>query len=430
MRLGIRPLLAACLLALALVASACGNSGDEGGGTAPGVTKDSVTVGGHFPLTGPAAPGYSEIPVAIKAYFDYVNDNGGINGRQLKFVARDDAYNPTNTVKVTKQLVLEDKIFAMVGGLGTPTHTKVVDFLNSSKVPDLFVSSGCLCWDDPEKNPYTFGWLPEYPVEGKILGDYIKKNFPGKKVGVFYQDDDFGEGGLEGLEQDVEDQIVAREGYQPGNTDIGPQMAAIKRAGAEVVVLFTVPTYTALAHLAALELDFKPQFVATSVGTDPTTVGALLKEFSKGKAGTSLIEGLISDYYLPSPYDESDSWTKLFTKVREKYAPKLPNDGNVQYGMALAYTFADALQRAGDNPTRQSLIDAIEEGGMEGPPLAPYRYSKDSHAGITGLRMSTIKNGELQYMGETLTTDDGDQPIEEYNDGHPEAPADGIPPKE
>lgn len=429
MRQGIRPLLAACLLALAVVASACGNSGDEGGGGAPGVTKDTVTVGGHFPLTGPAAPGYSEIPVAIQAYFDHVNDNGGINGRKLKFVARDDAYNPTNTVKVTKQLVLEDKIFAMVGGLGTPTHTKVVDFLNSSKVPDLFVSSGCLCWDDPEKSPYTFGWLPEYTVEGKILGDYIKKNFPGKKVGVFYQDDDFGEGGLEGLEQDVKDQIVAREGYQPGNTDIGPQMGAIKRAGAEVVVLFSVPTYTALAHLAALELDFKPQFVATSVGTDPVTVGGLLKEFSKGKAGTSLIEGLISDYYLPSPYDESDSWTKLFAKVRTKYAPKLPNDGNVQYGMALAYTFADALQRAGENPTRQSLIDAIEKGGMKGPPLAPYRYSKDSHAGITGLRMSTIKNGELQYMGETLTTDDGDQPIEEYTDGNPEAPANGLPPK-
>ena len=112
-----------------------------------------MTVGGHFPLTGPAAPGYSEIPQAIDAYFKYVNANGGVNGRKLKMIARDDGYNPTNTVKVTKQLVLQDKVFAMLGGLGTPTHTKVVDFLNASRVPDLFVSSGCLCWDQPKDHP-------------------------------------------------------------------------------------------------------------------------------------------------------------------------------------------------------------------------------------------------------------------------------------
>src|SRR5206468_12030969 len=146
--------------ALALAVAGCGSSGGGGGGSpssgkptasAPGVTATSVTVGGHFPLTGPAAPGYSEIPRAIDAYFRFINAAGGVNGRKLKIIARDDGYNPTNTVKVTRQLTLQDKIFAMLNGLGTPTHTKVVDFLNASKVPDLFVASGCLCWDEPSK---------------------------------------------------------------------------------------------------------------------------------------------------------------------------------------------------------------------------------------------------------------------------------------
>ena len=246
---------------------------------------------------------------------------------------------------------------------------------------------------------------------------------------MLYQDDDFGEDALKGLDQFVEDDVVAKEAYQPGITDLGPQIGALKRAGAEVVVLFTTPTYTALAHLAALELSYEPQFVATSVGTDPTTVGGLLQEFSKGKAGDSLINGMISDYYLPSPDDKSDSWTKLFDKIRKKYAPKLPDDGNVQFGMAVAYTFAQALQEAGPDPTRQGIVDALEKGGLEGPSLAPFRYGKDSHAGITGLRMGKIVNGELRATGPVLTTDDGDQPIEEYTGGHPDAPADGIPPK-
>ena len=159
-----------------------------------------MTVGGHFPLTGPAAPGYSEIPQAIDGVLPVRQRQRRRQRAHAQVISRDDGYNPTNTVKVTKQLVLQDKVFAMLGGLGTPTHTKVVDFLNASRVPDLFVSSGCRCWDEPDKHPYTFGWQPDYTVEGKILGDYIKKNFAGKKVAYFCQDDDFGTDGAEGLD--------------------------------------------------------------------------------------------------------------------------------------------------------------------------------------------------------------------------------------
>jgi ABC-type branched-subunit amino acid transport system substrate-binding protein len=428
----------ACAAALGAGAVACGGSdesssgGSEGGAnkaSAPGITATTVTVGGHFPLTGPAAPGYSEIPQAIDAYFKYVNANGGINGRKLKFISRDDGYNPTNTVKVTKQLVLQDKVFGVVGGLGTPTHTKVVDFLNSSRVPDLFVSSGCRCWDAPDAHPYTFGWQPDYVVEGKILGDYIKKNLAGKKVAYFYQDDDFGKDGVAGLDMYLKADVVSRQSYQPGNTDIGPQMAAIKQSGAQVLVMFTIPAYTALAHLAAVKLDLKTQFVVSNVGSDPTTVGGLLKEFSKGKAGTALLEGQITDGYLPPIDDESDSWAALFRKVHDSYIPKLPLDGNVEYGMALAYTFATALQQAGQNPTRKGIVDTVQKGGLKGPTLVPYRYSADSHAGATGVQMGKIADGKIVLSGDPLTTDDEAGQIQPYTDGHPDAPANGIPPK-
>jgi branched-chain amino acid transport system substrate-binding protein len=440
MRSTIRLLAAACAAALALGASACGSSDNSNGGgastsggkptaSAPGVTATQVTVGGHFPLTGPAAPGYSEIPQAIDGYFKYVNANGGVHGRKLKMVIRDDGYNPTNTVKVTKQLVLQDKVFAMLGGLGTPTHTKVVDFLNASRVPDLFVSSGCLCWDQPKQHPQTFGWQPDYTVEGKILGQWIAKTYKGKKIAYFVQNDDFGADGAKGLDKYIpKSQVVSRQTYEPGNTDIGPQMAKIKASGAEVVAMFTIPAYTALVELAGLKLDYHPKLVVSNVGSDPTTLKGLLKAFSKGKAPSALIDGIESDSYLPPTTDTSNSWIALFQKVHQQYIAKLPFDGNVLYGMALAYTFVDALQKAGANPTRQGIVDTIQSRKLTGPGLVPFRYSKESHAGYTGVGIAEIKNGETTPIGKPLTTDDGDGAITEYTTAQPQAPANGIPP--
>jgi branched-chain amino acid transport system substrate-binding protein len=435
-----RLLAAACVAALAVGASACGSDSESGGGgtstsggkptaSAPGITATQVTVGGHFPLTGPAAPGYSEIPQAIDAYFKFVNANGGVHGRKLKMIARDDAYNPTNTVKVTKQLVLQDKIFAMLGGLGTPTHTKVVDFLNASRVPDLFVSSGCLCWDQPKEHPQTFGWQPDYTVEGKILGKWIADNYKGKKVAYFLQDDDFGADGAKGLDMYVpQDQVVTRQKYEPGNTDIGPQMAKIKSSGAEVLAMFTIPAYTALVELAGLKLDYHPQLVVSNVGSDPTTLKGLLKAFSKGKAPSALIDGIHTDGYLPPTTDSSNSWIALFQKVHQQYIPKLPFDGNVLYGMALAYTFVDALQRSGTNPTREGIVKTIETQKLTGPGLVPFRYSKDSHAGYTGVQIAVLENGEPSLLGKPMVTDDGDGAITEYTGTPQQAPANGIPP--
>ena len=382
-------------------------------------------------MTGPAAPGYSEIAPASQAFFDYVNAHGGVFGRKLHLTYKDDAYNPTNTVNVVHQLVLQDHVFGIFEGLGTPTHTKVVSYLNASKVPDLFVASGCACWDDGSKQPYTFGWQPNYTIEGKILGQYIKAHFAGEKVAVLYQDDDFGQGGLAGIQAQLPpSQIVSKQAYQSGTT-LAPQVTAIKASKAKVLVQFTVPIYTAIAELTSFTLGYKPQLVVSNVGIDPTTVAGLLKSVSKGKAsGTGLIEGAITDGYLPSTADTSNPWIQLFMKIHDQYDKQAPFDGNVEYGMANAYTLVQALQAAGKNLTRQAVIDAINQQGAKwtGPGLVPLRYSQTDHGGYSGTQIGHIKNGKIILTGTPLTTTpDPTTPITPYTTTQPPPPTTGVP---
>ncbi|MGH2868415.1 MAG: ABC transporter substrate-binding protein [Solirubrobacteraceae bacterium] len=410
----------------------CGSTGSSSGGSAPGVTKTSITFGTHQPLTGPAAPGYSEIAPASQAFFDYVNAHGGVFGRKIHLTYKDDAYNPTNTVNVVHQLVLQDKVFGIFEGLGTPTHTKVVGYLNASKVPDLFVASGCPCWDNGSSQPETFGWQPNYTIEGKILGQYLKQHFAGQKVGVLYQDDDFGQGGLAGIRAELPAaDIVAKQPYQSGTTTLAAQVTAIKASGAKVLVDFTVPIYTAIAQLTSFTLGYKPQLVVSNVGIDPITVGALLKTVSKGKAsGTGLIEGAITDAYLPSSSDTSNPWIQLFQKIHAQYDKSAPFDGNVEYGMANAYTLVQALQAAGKNLTRQSLINAVETAGAswKGPGLVPFRYSKTQHGGYGGAAMAQVKGGKIVLIGGPLTTGPTpSSPITSYSASQPNPPASGVP---
>jgi len=431
--------LAVTLAASGLAVVACGSSSSSssgssasGGSTAPGVTATSVTFGSHQPLTGPAAPGYSEIAPASQAFFNYVNAHGGVDGRKIHLVYKDDAYNPTNTVNVTHQLVLQDKVFGIFEGLGTPTHTKVVSYLNASKVPDLFVASGCACWDDGQKQPYTFGWQPNYTIEGKILGQYIKQHFAGQPVAVLYQDDDFGQGGLAGIQAELPaSQIVSKQAYQSGTTTLAPQITQIKTSKAKVLVQFTVPIYTAIAELTSFTLGYKPQLVVSNVGIDPITVGGLLKVVSKGKAsGTGLIEGAITDGYLPSTADTQNPWIQLFLKIHDQYDKQAPFDGNVEYGMANAYTLVQALKAAGKNLTRQAIINAIQQQGAKwtGPGLVPYRYNTTDHGGFSGTQIGHIKNGKIILTGTPLTTTpDPKSPITPYTTTQPAPPPNGVP---
>src|SRR5215831_9063692 len=218
---------------VAMLLAACGSSGGGSGGSgsggspssgssgsgsaaltasAPGITPTSIMIGSHQPLTGPAAPGYSEIAPASNAYFQYVNAHGGIFGRKIIYKYLDDGYNPTNTSTVVHQLVLNDHVYAIFNGLGTPTHQAVVQYLNSQQVPDVFVASGCSCWNNTSTYPDTFGWQLNYIREGKILGSYIEQHFKGKKIGYFYQNDEFGLDGVKGLDMVIpKSQVVSRQ---------------------------------------------------------------------------------------------------------------------------------------------------------------------------------------------------------------------------
>src|SRR5580693_4727185 len=401
--------------------------------SAPGITATTITIGSHQPLTGVAAPGYDEIAPASNAYFQYVNAHGGIYGRKIVYKYLDDKYDPTDTVSVVKQLVLQDNVYAIFDGLGTPTHLAVAPFLNSSKVPDVFVASGCECWNAASTLPETFGWQLDYVREGKILGTYIKKHFAGQKIGYFYQDDEFGKDGVKGLDDEIPHaDVVSRQSYDPTNINVGPQVAALKASGAKVVVSFSVPAFTALLKLNSLKLGFNPTFVVSDVGSDPITLAGLLEAYAKQGgatvAGNQLTQGIITDGYLPSLGSSSNTWIQLFNKIHSQYLPKLPLDGNVAYGLAVGYTFVQAMFKAGRNPTRQDLINAINAGLPQGPSVAPYAFSKTNHDGITGAYMAVVKNGALSPLGPVQVTDtSAGGAVTTYSTAQPPAPASGIP---
>jgi branched-chain amino acid transport system substrate-binding protein len=407
---------------LALI-SGCGDSGGGSGASAPGVTDTTVTVGTHQPLTGPAAAGYSAISPATKAYFEYVNAQGGIQGRKIQYTVKDDGYNPANTQKVVRQLVLQDKVFAILNGLGTPTHTGVLDFLKTNSTPDLFVASGSSSWNQPEKYPDTFAYNPSYEVESKIAATQIKEQWPGKTVCALGQDDDFGSGALTGL-QDVlgQDGVKVSTTYVPTNTNVAPQIGKLKAAGCEVVHLATIPGFTALALGTAARLQFGPQWVSTSVGADYGAVSTVL-----GKQGTPLLEGLQSTNYQPLVDQTDNAWVKFAKGINDQYNQGQPFDNQTLYGMGVGYLFAEALQANGKELTQESIIKTVQSGKLKGVGFVPLAFSGDNHSGYTGARMTVVKGGKQQYFGPTYKTADGTGPVDEY-DGPENAPAvDGIP---
>ncbi len=436
-----RPAIAAAAVAC-LVLSACGSSGSGSGSSskssaltasAPGITATTITVGSHQPLTGVAAPGYDEIAPASNAYFQYVNAHGGVYGRKIVYKYLDDKYDPTATTSVVRQLVLQDSVYAIFDGLGTPTHLAVTPFLTAEKVPDVFVASGCECWNQPSKWPETFGWQLDYVREGKILGNYLKQHFAGQKIGYFYQNDEFGQDGVKGLDMEIpKADVVSRQSYDPTNINIGPQVAALKAAGAKVVVSFSVPAFTALLKLNSLKLSYSPTFVVSDVGADPITLGGLLEAYAKqGGAtvnGNQLTQGIITDGYLPTLGDTGNSWIGLFKKIHDQYLPKLPFDGNVLFGEAVAFTFVQAMLKAGRNPTRADLVSAIQRGLPQGPAVAPYAYSASVHAGMTGAYVGVIKNGAIVQQGPVLVTDtSAGGAVTSYSGTAPAAPSSGMP---
>jgi branched-chain amino acid transport system substrate-binding protein len=411
-----------------LIATAACSSGKTGSSAAvPGVTATTVTVGSHQPLTGPAAPGYSKISPATAAYFAYVNANGGVNGRKIVYKVLDDGYNPATTQTDVHTLVQNDHVFAILNGLGTPTHTGVLPFLKTNNVPDLFVASGSTTWNQPATYPDTTGYQTDYKVEGKILGNYIKTSLAGQKVCFFGQNDDFGADMLAGVEQEVggASAIASNQSYNPAVSPpvVAPQIEALKAAGCQVVAAATIPGFTALALGTAAKIGFHPQWVVSNVGSDYGTVAGLLTA-----AGAPLLEGLVTDDYLPLATDKTDPWITQFMKINTQYNNNAPFDGNVEYGMAVGYQFVQALKAAGKNPTRASLLAALNNGHTwTGPGIVPLNYSTTNHSGYSGVRVVKITNGAGQFVGPAYTTDDGSGAVAVYNGTEGTPTSTGIP---
>jgi len=390
---------AAVVVALAGCSTpAAPSAGDE---DVPGVSDDTVTIGTHTPLTGPAAAGYSSISAAATAYFAYLNDKGGVHGRTIDYIVKDDGYNPATTQTVVRELVQEDDVFAIVNGLGTPTHTAVLDYLNQNEVPDLFVASGSTSWNQPEKFPYTFGFNADYVVEGAALGQYAADEYPGKVVCLLGQDDDFGDEMIEGAQLALgTDGLAQVERYSVSNQDVSAQIGALKAAGCEINILGTINGFTALALGTAAQLGWFPLWLSSSSGADyPTLVGYLGED-----VGPKLLQGLVGTNYLPSLGGDSE-WVSLFRQINDDYNDAAPFDGNTIYGMSVAYLFAEALDAAGENPTRESLRDAVTSGDLVGNGILPLSFGADSHAAYLGVGITAVDQGVQDYVGATYAVD-------------------------
>jgi branched-chain amino acid transport system substrate-binding protein len=353
------------LIVVALaVAAVVGTTAGARSTATPGVTKTSILLEGTFPLSGPAS-GYAPIPVGMNAYFSYVNAHGGVNGRKIRWHYEDDGYNPANTVQITHKFVEQDHAFALVGGLGTEPQLAVRQYLNDNKVPQLFVSTGATTFDrDYAQYPWTIGWQPDYEAEGAIYGKYIAKNMPSAKIGVLYQNDDYGSDYLRGFKAGLrshQPQIVTSQPYDlSATTPPAVQMAKIKGSGADTLVLFATPTPTIQAYVIGTKLGYKPANVFTNSvsATDPFLTIA-------EKSGSNIVEGSFSVNYELDPsnpiYNKRPGM-KLYRSIMKKYAPKAnANDPLNLYGVAKAWNTVQLLQRAGKNPTRASLMAAARK---------------------------------------------------------------------
>ncbi len=369
-------LAAAVVAAAASLSAAATPSATTSTSAAPGVTKKSITIGGTFPLSGPASI-YAPIPRAMEAYFKWVNQRKGpdgkkgVYGRKIVWKYYDDNYNPAQTVQHTNKLVLEDKVFAIVGSLGTEHNQAIRPMLNQRKIPQVFISSGASFWGTQAKEfPWTIGWQPDYISEGRIYGKWIGNNAPRAKIAVLYQNDDYGKDYLTGLEEGLGDKkslIVSRETYEANDATYGSQILKHKLSGADTWVMLTTPTPTVKAMLQAKAVAWKPDtIVINSVSASDAVMKAAedrqLKEYTNGA---------ISDSYLknpPNPAYANDAAVKQYKAMAKKFAPGANLDDAIFfYGVAKAYDTVKLLYAAGKNPTRASLMKAARKMNWVNP---------------------------------------------------------------
>ena len=398
----------------------------------PGVTATSIKLGITVPMTGIASPGYNKIPGAMKAYFDYVNDNGGVNGRKITLVIKDDQYIPTTAVAKANELILKDKVFALVGTLGTASTKAISASTQLAKrgIPSLFVNTGFSGFADAKAYPTTFSILPSYQMEAKIMGKFLKEKYADKKLALIYQDDDFGRDALAGFKQagiTFGTYIPYASGSQSLPATGAGWISKLKASGAEVTVLFGVSSASTAALANAYAAQYKTQWVLGSVGGDATTIAAT------NKAYVPLLYGAKGFSFAPAPTDATDEYIKLFQSIYATAQPTQTFDNNVVAGMSNAFLAVQALKAAGTDLTRAGLIKTIETKGASfaNPFLTPLGYSATAHVGATGYWIGTYDpTGALKPDGgkyTVYTTDSGNGPVVESSYKRPAMPAKGLP---
>jgi len=355
----------AALLLLAATASAATSSD-------PGVTSKAIVLGGTVPLSGEAAA-FGSVGPGAKAYFAYVNAKGGINGRKIDYRFLDDSYDPARTVQLTRQLVEQDRVFAIFNSIGTNNNLAIRPYLNAQKVPQLFAGDGSDALAQPRTYPWTMGLLPSYRGEGAVYGRTLAKARPTAKIAVLFENTDLGKDMARGLSRAIAGKgptIVASESYEYTASDVASQIANLKASGADTLMLFATPKFMIQGIVAAHKLGWKPQVVIASVSIEPG-----IMTIAKTNA-PELTKGALSIAFLKNPNDPvwaKDPATALYRQILKKFAPSArPTDVYNWYGMTAAWTMVETLKQAGSKLTRAGLLTAAQSLNlMNNPFLLP-----------------------------------------------------------
>jgi branched-chain amino acid transport system substrate-binding protein len=336
----------------------------------PGADDKEIKVGQIGPYSGPASA-YGTIGKAIGAYFEKINAEGGINGRKIKYLPQDDGYNPAKTVEMARKLVEEDEVLLVFNSLGTPSNTAIQKYMNTKKVPQLFVATGATKWGDPKNFPWTMGWQPNYQTEGRIYAQHILETKPNAKIGVLYQNDDYGKDYLKGFEDGLGDKaktmIISKVTYEVTDPTVDSQMVSLKSSGADTFFNITTPKFAAQAIKKAAEIDWKPTHYLNNVSAQ---VGATLKP-----AGLENSVGIITTQYGKDPTDPQWANDKGMLEWRAWMAKYYPSgdvtDASNIYGYAVAMTLVQVLKQCGDNLTRENVMKQAASLDMTLPTALP-----------------------------------------------------------
>ena len=362
----------------------------------PGVTDTEIKIGNTAPYSGPAS-NYSTIWKCEAQYYNMINAQGGINGRKINFISYDDAYSPPKTVEMTRKLVEQDQVLAIAGGAGTPTNSAIWKYMNEHKVPQLLVATGATKWDDPKGHPWTIGFQPNYQSEGRIYAAYVLQNKPDGKIGVLYQDDDFGKdylkGVIDGLGDKADEMIKVKATYETTDPTVDSQVVSMKAAGCDVFVNTAIAKFAGQAIRKAAEIEWKPLHILSGIGN---SVAGTLKP-----AGFEASKDIVSDFYLKDPNDpqwHDDAGYQWWLTFMTKWYPSGDkNDVNNVFGPSAAATIVHVLEACGDELTRENVLkQAANLHGFHSPFFldgVTYDYTPDDYTPMKTLYIS-IFNGQ------------------------------------